>query len=87
MNDIKDNKHFIHVYINKADFPMCCMVWVLYFCVLPEDTGQSAMGTGTYLLSGAVPEELPKWFSTFCVESTTKCQLKEPGVKAELPND
>lgn len=30
-------------------------------------------------------EELLKGFRSFCVEETTKSQLKEPGVKAELP--
>lgn len=39
------------------------------------------------LMSSTSLEELLKWFKSFCVESTTKYQLKGPGVKAELPND
>lgn len=63
------------------------------FCfsvLLPEDVTVWTIndrGLHTHTWSSTSLAELPKWFKSFCEESTTKSQLKGPGVKAELPND
>lgn len=41
----------------------------------------------THVQSSTSPAELPKWFKSLRVESTTKSQLKGLGVRAELSND
>lgn len=50
-------------------------------------SGQSMTQPYTHVQLSTSLEELLKWFKSFCVESTTKYELKGPGVKAELPDD
>lgn len=71
-------------------FPQPVFQLPFYFSVLlPEDIDVWTINdTGLHTRTAShKPAELLQWFKSFCVESTTKYQLKGPGVKAELPND